>query len=270
MEQGRDKEMWEKKRRRGSWVWRVGREDGGLMGLERWEGSGKVKLTFLRRDRRCWGRGSVNELVCMAGTSQWPRARSWHATDTRQKLTLTPQIITFSLWKLALPSHSSHSVSVSLLSPALFLFLTSPPLARVYWRKNGVDSEKQLPVIYLSPSSSDNEFQVKGEIMIFSRIKSNLWAGTATVTICGMPYGIKGLFVTHVPTYSAHTDTHTYSEKSFFEHLHKDAWRIPQLEPRPWQQVIFVLPVWSQSIWQQNSSGSRCIVAVINILPMLC
>lgn len=70
----------------------------------------------------------VNELVCMAGTTQWPRARNWHAVDTRLKLTLTPQIITFSLWKLALPSHSSHSVSASLFSPALFLFHTSPHL----------------------------------------------------------------------------------------------------------------------------------------------
>lgn len=119
---------------------------------ERWEVSEKVKLTFLRQGRRC-KRGFVNELVCMSAASQWPRARSWHATDTRQKLTLTPQIITFSLWKLALLSHSSHSVSVLFFLPALFLFLTSPPLALVYWRKNGVDSEKQLPVIYLSISS---------------------------------------------------------------------------------------------------------------------
>lgn len=37
MEQGRDKEMWEKKRRRGSWVWRVGREDGGV------DGTGKMR-----------------------------------------------------------------------------------------------------------------------------------------------------------------------------------------------------------------------------------
>lgn len=126
IEQEKDKEMWDKKRKRGSVVWKIGREDEGLMGLERWEGSGKVKLTFLRRNRRCrWG--FVNELVCMAGASQWPQARSWHATDTRQKLTLTPQIITFSLWKLALPPHSSHFVSVSLLSPALLLFLTTPP-----------------------------------------------------------------------------------------------------------------------------------------------
>lgn len=72
--------------------------------------------------------GFVNKLVCMAGTTQWPRARNWHAVDTRLKLTLTPQIITFSLWKLALPSHSSHSVSASLFSPALFLFLISPHL----------------------------------------------------------------------------------------------------------------------------------------------
>lgn len=101
----------------------VGRECG-LVGLERWEERGKVKLTFLRGGRPC-GRGFVNELVCMTGTTQWPPARSWHAIDTRLKLTLTPQIITFSLRKLALPSHSSHSVSVSLLSLSLFLFLTS-------------------------------------------------------------------------------------------------------------------------------------------------
>lgn len=115
-----------KKKKKGGGEAGEGRECG-LMGLERWEGSRKVKLTFLRRGRPC-GRGFVNELVCMAGTTQWPRARSWHATDTRLKLTLTPQIITFSLWKLALPSHSSHSVSVALLSPVLFLFLTSPRL----------------------------------------------------------------------------------------------------------------------------------------------
>jgi len=90
----------------------VAEREWGLVGLERWEERGKVKLTFLRRGRPC-GRGFVNESVCMAGTTQWPRARSWHAIDTRLKLTLTPQIITFSLWKLALPSHSSHSVSVS-------------------------------------------------------------------------------------------------------------------------------------------------------------
>lgn len=82
------------------------------------------------------------------------------------------------------------------------------PLALVYWRKNGVDSKKQLPVIYLSLSPSDNEFQVKGEIIIFSHTKSKLWAGTAPVTICGMPYGIKGLSVTHTPTYSIDTKPH--------------------------------------------------------------
>lgn len=183
------------------------------MGLERWEERGKVKLTFLRR-RRPRRQAFVNELVCIAGTTQWPRARSWHAIDTRLKLTLTPQIITFSLWKLALPSHSSHSVSVSLLSPSLFSIPHISPLALVYWRKNGVDSEKQLPVIYLSLSPSDNEFQVKGEIIIFSRTKSKQWAGTAPVTICGMPYGIKGFSVTHTPTYSAHTDTHTHTVQS--------------------------------------------------------
>lgn len=85
------------------------------------------------------------------------------------------------------------------------------PLALVYWRKSGVDSEKQLPVIYLSFSPSDNEFQVKGEIIIFSLTKSKLWAGTALVTICGMPYGIKGFSLAHMPTYSAHTNTYTHT-----------------------------------------------------------
>lgn len=124
----KDKEKcrWEKKRSE-SMCGGYNRRRGGVMGLERWEERGKVKLTFLRRGRPC-GWGFVNELVCIAGTTQWPRARSWHAIDTRLKLTLTPQIITFSLWKLALPFHSSHSVSVSLPSPALFLFLTSPSL----------------------------------------------------------------------------------------------------------------------------------------------
>lgn len=60
----------------------------------------------------------------------------------------------------------------------------------------------------LSLSPFDNEFQVKGEIMIFSEIKSNLWVGTAAVTICGMPFGIKGSPVRHVPTYSTHAGTH--------------------------------------------------------------
>lgn len=35
---------------------------------------------------------------------------------------------------------------------------TPPPRALVYWRNTGVDSEKQLPVIYLSFSPADNEF----------------------------------------------------------------------------------------------------------------
>lgn len=65
------------------------------------------------------------------------------------------------------------------------------PLALVYWRKNGVDSEKQLPVIYLSLSPADNKFQVKGEIIIFSLTKSKPWAGLASRTICGTPHGIK-------------------------------------------------------------------------------
>lgn len=72
------------------------------------------------------------------------------------------------------------------------------PLAQVYWRKSGVDSEKQLPVIYLSFSPSDNEFLVKGEIIIFSLTKSKVWVGTALVTICGMPYGIKGFSLAHM------------------------------------------------------------------------
>lgn len=187
----------------------------GLIGLERWEEKREGETDILEKEAgRTWGRGFVNELVCMAGSAQWPRAKSWHATDTGLKLTLTPQIITFSLWKLALPSHSSHSVSVALLfSPALSFYSShhppTPTLAVGYWRKNGVDSEKQLPVIYLSLSRSDNEFQVKGEIIIFSPTKSKLWAGTATVTICGMPYGIKGCTVTHAPTYGAHTFSHT-------------------------------------------------------------
>lgn len=101
---------------------------------ETWEkksGSWWIQKDDTQEDRWNWhsweGTGHVG-LVCMSGTTQWPRARSWHAIDTRLKLTLTPQIITFSLWKLALPSHSSHSVSVSLLSPGLFQFLPSPRL----------------------------------------------------------------------------------------------------------------------------------------------
>lgn len=102
------KETWEKKS--GSWWIQKDDTQEERWNWHSWEGTGHVGL------------------VCMSGTTQWPRARSWHAIDTRLKLTLTPQIITFSLWKLALPSHSSHSVSVSLLSPGLFQFLPSPRL----------------------------------------------------------------------------------------------------------------------------------------------
>lgn len=35
IEREKDKEIWDKKRKRGSVVWKIGREDEGLMGLER-------------------------------------------------------------------------------------------------------------------------------------------------------------------------------------------------------------------------------------------
>lgn len=133
----------------------------------------KVKLTFLRLGRASF----VNELVCTAGAAQWPRARSWHATDSRLKLTLTAQIITFSLWKLALPSHSSHSVSAS---PSLASLLSAPHISSVIFGGRMVLTLKSnylsftclpLPLIM-----NFKQKKKKSEIIIFLLNKSKLWA----------------------------------------------------------------------------------------------
>lgn len=96
-----------------------------VLELDGGEGREKDKTDILEKGQAM--RVFVNELVCMAGTTQWPQARNWHAIDTRLKLTLTPQIITFSLWKFALPSHSSHTLSC-LPHLLVFLFFTAPHL----------------------------------------------------------------------------------------------------------------------------------------------
>lgn len=144
-------------------------EAGCVLGVERWEEGSKVKLTFLRWQQAS-GWGLVNDLGCTAiATSPWPRAGRWHATDTRQNPTLTPQMITFSLWKLATRSHSSHSVSVSL------------PL-RSHWRTGG-RLVLTLKSNYLSfirlflPSEPIRSEKVKQ--LSFSQIKSKVWSGPA-------------------------------------------------------------------------------------------
>lgn len=131
-------------------------------------------------------------------------------------MTLSKELTCHRHWSETNSNTTNYYLFIMEISPS-FPFLPLPsltfsspipptsPTAPVYWRKNGVDSEKQLPVICLSLSPSDDEFQVKGEIIILSLTKSMQWAGTALVTICGMPYGIKGFSVTHPPTYSTHT-----------------------------------------------------------------
>lgn len=115
----------------------------------------------------------VNELVCMAGTAQWPWAKSWQAIDVRLKI--TPKTRNDYLFMIEINSSFltfPPTPSLRLLLSQLLFFCFSPSCFSsfcllCYWRKNGVDCEKQLPVIYLSFFSSDNEFQVKGEIIIF-------------------------------------------------------------------------------------------------------
>lgn len=190
-----------------------------LMGLERWEERGKVKLTFLRRGRPC-GRGFVNELVCMAGTTQWPQGRSWHTVDTRLKLTLTPQIITFSLWKLAFPSHSSHFVSVSLLSPFLFLFLTSPHLLKYI----GGRVVLTLKSNYLSftclslPLIMNFKWKVKSLSFHSQNQSCGRGQHLSQYVVCHM--GLKDSLVQY-STVCTLTHTRSYSIKLLFEpHLH--------------------------------------------------